>query len=206
MARAMKKRRNERKQTVKKPPMAAQVMRRRILLIGGSGGASTSAPAAFEAKPFGTPFTTLAVGVVRAAAGATRAAGVVPAGVSVLTVAPVFVAPQSSLVRRAAGSFFAAGRPAAARSNGSTLALSGDAAVGSLSVVAAVGGAFSTGFVFSTGVSKIFSLSKRDLRISADVAASTSLIHSACFESLKVWSGADGQAAPLSEVCLLTAR
>src|SRR5205085_2922682 len=172
MARAMKKRRNERKQTVRKPAMAAQVMRRRILLIGGSGGASTSAPAAFDANPFGTPFTTLAVGVVRAAAGATRAAGVVPAGVSVLTVAPAFVAPQSSSARRAAGSFFAAGRPAAARNKGSTRALSFDCSFS----VADVRGAFSTGFVFSTGVSKILSLSKRDLRISADVAASTSLI------------------------------
>src|SRR5205085_9447262 len=173
MARAMKKRMNERKQTARKPAIAAQVMRRRILLIGGSGGASTSAPAAFDAKPFGTPLATLAVGVVRAAAGATRAAGVVPAGVSVCTLAPALVVPLSSVVRRAAGSFFAAGRPAAARSKGSTRALSFDCSFS----VAAVGGAFSTGFVFSTGVSKIFSLSKRDLRISADVGASTWQIH-----------------------------
>src|ERR1041384_5410125 len=177
MARAMKKRRNERKQTVRKPAMAAQVMRRRILLIGGSGAASTSAPAAFDAKPFGTPVATLAVGVVRAAAGATRAAGVVPAGVSVFTVAPALVVPQSSPARRVAGSFFVGGRPAAARSKVSTRPLSGGGTDDSVSVVAAVGGAFSTGFVFSPDVSEIFSLSKRDLRISTDVGASTSLIH-----------------------------
>src|SRR5436305_1365923 len=103
MARGRKKRRNCRKQMTRKPPNAAQVMRRRALLIGGSGGASTSAPAAFAANPFGTPFATLAVGVApafAAAPDATRAAGGVPAGVSVATGGAAFTAPQSPPSRR----------------------------------------------------------------------------------------------------------
>lgn len=151
--------------------MAAQVMRLRCLLIGGSGGASTSAPAGLV-MPLGTPFATLAVGVAALAApGATRAAGGVPAGVSVA-------------MARAAGSR-RAGRPAAARRSASVLALSFGAA-GCSFAAADVGGAVSPFGVLSPGVAKLFSLSKRDLRVQLDVAGGTGPLPDAGIESLLV--------------------
>src|SRR5918997_6350695 len=88
MARGRKKRIVAIPMAAKKPTTLAHTMRRRILLTGGSDCASTTVVGfCFAATAFGTPLATAAVGVVVdfAAPGATRAAGGLPLGVSVLT-------------------------------------------------------------------------------------------------------------------------
>src|SRR5215212_1378439 len=95
MLRGRKKRTNIRKQVVRKPTTAAQTMRRRILLTGGSGAVSRTAPVCLAATGAAIPLAIVGVGVeeAMAAPSATRAAGVVPAGTSL--VSGVSVAPPT---------------------------------------------------------------------------------------------------------------
>src|SRR5207248_2814833 len=89
MLRGRKKRTNIRKHVVRKPATAAQTIRRRILLTGGSGALSSVAPVCFAATGLARPLAIVGVGVEEALAApsATRAAGVVPAGTSLASVA-----------------------------------------------------------------------------------------------------------------------
>ena len=110
MARGRKNLRNIAREVPIKAMMLAQMMRRRILLTGVSGVLWTIAPAeAFAAAAFGMPLVTPAVGVevVLAAPGATRAAGGVAAGISV--VGDASPAPTGVVSGALAGGLFAGG-------------------------------------------------------------------------------------------------